>query len=452
MRRYSIFGVVGLGLLLISIAGSSVSIAFPVLIEDFSTNLVIAGWVLTSFQLVNTVIMPLAGKISDTIGKKLTFLGCTLFFIVGSLICALSPNIYVLIVGRVVQAIGGGAFLPVCTGIVSDLFPEARQRYIGLISSIFPVGMIIGPNLGGWMVEKFSWHSIFWLNVPLGLLVLGLSAWLLQVDKNNNKAGKIDYLGSGYLFAAVAALMFALTYIGNSDNGINWPLTLLFIALCIVFFILFIRREKTTPEAIIDITLLKQKQFMAANAYNFIYGASALGVLSLIPVFLVNVYGFSVLQSGVLLSARSIGMIIMSTLTSFLMWKWGYRKPMLFGNLVITAHLIMLALHPAGNDSVWLLSAPVLMFGILGFGGLGMGCSVPAANNACIELMPDKVATITGLRGMFRNLGSTTGVAVGTVVLHKLGSDARAFAVVFIALAVIMIVTIPVIYGMPERG
>ena len=449
MRRLSIFAVVSMGLLLVSIAGSSVSIAFPVLMDDFNTNLVIAGWVLTSFQLVNTIIMPLGGKISEAIGRKITFAGCTLFFIAGSITSALAPNIYILILGRIVQAIGGGAFLPVCSGIVSDIFPEQRQRYIGLFTSIFPVGMIIGPNLGGWMVEAFGWRSIFWLNVPLCLVVLILSVWLLPADRTRSR-NSIDFTGAGLLFGSVASFMFALTEIGNGTGGINWPIVTVFAALSFGMALLFLRHEKHTQRPIVDLQLLKQRPFLAANIYNFIYGASALGIFSLVPLYLINVYHVSLLQAGVMLTARSIGMIIMSTVTSFFLVRWGYRKPMLFGNLIIAISLGLLAMRPTGVDSVAILGTSSLLFALLGVSGLGMGTSAPAANNACIELMPDKVATITGLRGMFRNLGSTTGVAVATVVIHQFSDTGMAFTVVFLSLALILLITIPAIFSMPD--
>ncbi|MBN1685166.1 MAG: MFS transporter, partial [Spirochaetales bacterium] len=167
MRRYIVFGVVGLSLLLASISHSSASVAFPVIMSDLNTTLVLAGWILTAYQLVQTIVMPLAGKLSEIFSRRASFVAYALLFTVGSILCALAPNVYLLIGARVIQAIGGGGFMPCAAGIVSDEFPEARQRYIGLFSSIFPVGAIIGPNIGGWMVEALGWRSVFWLNVPL---------------------------------------------------------------------------------------------------------------------------------------------------------------------------------------------------------------------------------------------------------------------------------------------
>ena len=179
MRRYIIFSVISLALVMYAINSSAVAVAFPVLISDYNISLVLAGWVLNAYQLASTIVMPLAGKVSEALGRKSTFMACTLLFTVGSMLCAVAPNIDLLIGFRVIQAIGGGSFLPCAAGIVNDEFPEARQRFIGLFSSIFPIGMIIGPNLGGWMIEAFGWRSIFWFNVPLGIVVLVLSQLLL---------------------------------------------------------------------------------------------------------------------------------------------------------------------------------------------------------------------------------------------------------------------------------
>ncbi len=215
MRRYLVFFVVSLALLLSSIGGSSASVAFPVMISDLQTSLIVAGFVLSAYQLVVTVVMALARKITDMLGKRAAFITFTALFSAGSVLCALAPNIYVLIGARVIQALGGGGFMPCAAGIVSDEFPENRQRFIGLFSSIFPIGMIIGPNLGGWMVQSFGWRSIFWFNVPLGVLVLAL-AWLMVPGGQKRAKTTIDSVGAGLLFGALGALMFAFTEFDSS--------------------------------------------------------------------------------------------------------------------------------------------------------------------------------------------------------------------------------------------
>jgi len=175
-RAYLFFGLAGVSLLMFSIDSTVVSVALPNMMSDLQTSLVGVGWTLTAYMLTQTAVMPLAGKLSESFGRMRVFLVCVALFTLGSLLCGIAPNIYVLIACRVIQALGGGGFLPSAAGIVAREFPTNRDRMIGLFSSIFPLGGIIGPNLGGFIVERWSWREVFLINVPIGVLVLVILA------------------------------------------------------------------------------------------------------------------------------------------------------------------------------------------------------------------------------------------------------------------------------------
>src|ERR671926_441311 len=157
-----------------SIDATVVSVALPAMMRELNTSLVWLGWTLTAYMLTQTSIMPLAGKLTETFGRMRVFLACVGLFTLGSLLCGLAPNIEVLIACRVLQALGGGGILPSAAGIVAQEFPHNRARMIGLFSSIFPIGGIVGPNLGGLIVEHWSWREVFLINVPIGVLVLAI--------------------------------------------------------------------------------------------------------------------------------------------------------------------------------------------------------------------------------------------------------------------------------------
>ena len=450
MRRYFVFSAICLALGLYAISGSAVAVAFPVITEKFQTSLLLAGWVLSAFQLVSTIVMPLAGKVSELFGRKATFMVCTLLFTAGSLLSAIAPNIGWLIGFRIIQGIGGGGFLPCAAGIVSDEFPESRQRFIGFFTTIFTVGMIIGPNLGGWMVETFGWQSIFWFNVPLGLVILVLLQILLRSGEKLNTNSSIDYRGAWLLFGSVLAFMLVLTALGNAGSGLMWLLAGGLFAVSIWLMAAFIRQERRANEPIINLELLKKRPFMAANIYNTIYGLTALGVPSLIPLYAVSIYKMSILESGFIMSARSLAGIIISTITAISLVKWGYRWPLLIGSLAGGLGLFLLAFQPTGvTIGTFHLGVTPLLLIILGILGVSHGISTPASSNACIELMPEKVATITGLRGMFRQLGSTMGIAIGTLLVHSITSAQQAFFTLMFASAVILLISIPSIFAMP---
>jgi EmrB/QacA subfamily drug resistance transporter len=419
------------------------------MMTSFNTSLILAGWVLSVNQLIGTAAMPVAGKASDIFGRKSIFIVSLSLFTVGSLLCALAPNIGTLILFRAIQALGMGGLMPSASGIVADYFPNSRQQMLGLFTSIFPVGQIIGPNLGGWLVEVFGWRSIFWINVPLGIIVIVAAVWLLK--KGAGQEAKLDLVGTGLFSGSLFALMVGLSEIGNQETSTPMLLIMALFAASIGLMVIFVFRERKVKDPIIDMAILTKKPFLAANIYNFVYGACVLGIMSLVPLYGVSVYSLSTLQSGLILTPRSIGMILMSTVTSISLPRWGYRWPMVFGTIVTIVTFIMLGIEFNGVNIAGLgVSNIVLLSAFLLLLGLGMGTAAPAANNACIELMPDRVATIIGIRGMFRQCGGAIGIALSTLVLHNVGTIADGFRFVFLGASFFMALTIPFIFIMPK--
>ena len=167
-QPWTFFGLTALTVLMVAIDSTIVAVALPTLVRDLDTTLVLAAWTITAYALAQTVMLPMAGKLAEQFGQMRVFVTCVSLFTIGSLLCALAPNIYVLIACRIVQAIGGGGLFPAATGLVAQKFPQTRSRMIGLFASIFPIGGILGPNLGGFIIEQFGWRQTFMINVPLG--------------------------------------------------------------------------------------------------------------------------------------------------------------------------------------------------------------------------------------------------------------------------------------------
>ncbi|MDO8567826.1 MAG: MFS transporter [Dehalococcoidales bacterium] len=453
MRRYLVFAVVCLALMLASIGNFSAAVALPVIMSDLNTTIILAGWVLAGYGLVQTMAMPLAGKLSEMLGNRIMFLLSALFFTTGSVLSALAPDINLLIGARAIQAIGGGSIMPCAAGIVSDNFPDKRQRYIGLFSSVLPIGMIVGPNVGGWLAEAFGWRAIFWMNVPIGVALAVLTLILLPGDRKSNTKPNIDFIGAGLLFSSLFAVMFGLTELGHVREGVPWEVGALLIALGVVLIYPFLRWEGRAKEPIIDLQLLTDRPFLAANIFNLVYGMCTLSIRALIPLYAVILYKMSTLESGMIMTPWPAVMMGTSIIASFSLPKWGYRWPMLAGVLFVAVALVLLAMEPHGVKigALELGVTPVLAL-IIGLCGIGNGVASPAANNACIELLPDKVATISGLRAMFRNLGSAMGVAIAVVVLDTMGNGQQAFRVVLLSFAGLIFITIPTILIMPVNA
>jgi EmrB/QacA subfamily drug resistance transporter len=451
VTKYIVFTVTSLSFLLVAISGTTVSVAFPIITSSFNVSLILAGWVLSVNQLAATAIMPLAGKAGDIFGGKLTFLISIAVFTIGSLLGAIAPNIEFLIAARFIQAIGMGSFLPLGTAIVSDQFPDSRQQAIGLFTSIMPIGMIIGPNIGGWLVDAFGWRSVFWLNIPLGVIVFIASFFLLK--PGGKEKGQLDLAGAGLFTGSLSALLIALSDIGSNPGRSSWLLPGLLFAVAIVLMLIFIRREGRIESPIIDLQLLKKRPFLAANIFNLLYGASVLGIMSFIPLYATSLYGMSTLESGLILTPRSVGTMAASIVTSISLPKWGYRWPMLTGTGIMVLSLFLLGINLTGINVLGIhLSGTMILLTIMFLSGVGMGVTAPAANNACIELMPNRIATITGVRGMFRQSGSAISIAVTSLILQNFSDMNYGFSVVYFGLAAILVISAPLVFAMPKAA
>jgi EmrB/QacA subfamily drug resistance transporter len=450
MRRYLIFAAAGLSLFMYSIDSTAVAVAFPNFIRDFGTNVLWAGWTLSIYMVAVTSVMPLMGNLSDTFGRKQVYLGSLVLFTASSLACGLAPNIYSLVAFRFLQGVGGASFLPTAAGIVSDQFPEHRQQAIGMFSSIFSIGGIVGPNLGGWIVSRFSWRYIFYINLPIGLGLLVLIVLLLPAAPPH-KQPHIDIRGAGYFFGAILFMMLGLNHLAETFTAASAAEAAALLCASGAFILLFARQERQEPNPILDLTLLRSRPFLAANLYNLMIGAGIFGVVSFIPLYATSVHHLSTLMSGIILTPRSVGVICSSTVTSFFLQRWGYRKPMLWGLGIMAVFTVLL-----GDDrfTVWRWlhlswGVPEMLAVLIMLTGIGLGIALPASNNACIELMPSKVATITGLRGMFRYVGGALGISATTFILHACATPAAGFRITFVTFGLVLFATVPCVFLMP---
>jgi EmrB/QacA subfamily drug resistance transporter len=448
-RRYLIFGIVALTILMMAMNITVVVVALPEIAEGLNSSLSWVGWILTGFQLAMAVSMPLAGGLGDQFGRKRMFLIAVALFTVSALGAGLSSNIALLIMFRIIMAVGGGAFFPIAAGIISEEFPNHRAQAIGLFSSIFPIGAIIGPNLGGILIQALSWRWAFFINVPVGVLVFALSIFLLRQSESHVQH-HLDVKGAMLLGSSILTFMLALTLLGG-DYGVPKPIIWSLLPAGGLIIALFWRHERRVIEPIIDLDLLRMRPFAASNVFNIFFGAFVFGAFAFIPLFTVMVFGFSTLESGVVLTGRGIGMGIASTATSlFLLKRFGYRSLITLGMLAVAVSLAWLGVSPNTKvilgfhfSDFWLLTV------ILSLSGIGLGIVNPPSNNAGIEIMPSKVSSITGLRGMFRSVG---GVISTTIILYLLSvydDQGDGLRDIFLVMALLTLITIPLILLMP---
>jgi EmrB/QacA subfamily drug resistance transporter len=467
-RRWIFFGLAGLTLLMFSIDSTIVAVALPTLISDLHTNLVWAGWTLTAYALTQTVMMPLVGKLAEQFGQMRVFLICVFMFTLSSLLCGLAPNIYVLIGCRVLQALGGGGFLPSCTGIVAEQFPETRSRMVGLFASIFPIGGILGPNVGGAIIENFGWREIFLINVPIGILVVAMLLRQARAPKATAEESPIrttaeaiparkparrtvDVLGTLLFATTVVGLLLALTLLGDDPGLIRTPIFWLMVVGSAALLGVFIWHERRAKDPVIDLSLVARHPFGVVNLYNLLTGACTMGFFSFVPYYVSVQYQMGPMESGAILTPRSLVMIVVSTSTSFFLLKLGYRLPMLAGIACVIGTLFILG---QGLSSVALGPVEVGTLGILLFvmslSGVGMGLLVPSSNNAGLDLLPQRAAVISGIRGLFRSTGGVIGTAIIVLWLELSPDKAAGMRTIFTALAFLMLATMPLVLLIPD--
>ncbi|HSW58865.1 MAG TPA: MFS transporter [Dehalococcoidales bacterium] len=451
-RAITTFVVVSLALLMASIDMSIVAVSLPHIMRDLNTSLAWTSWIMTGAQLSQCIMMPIIGKLSDDWGRKRLFLIAAIIFTLSSLAAGFAPNIYVLIIFRVLQGLSGGAFLPSATGIISDAFGERRATYIGLFASIFPIGGIIGPNLGGFLVDSLSWRWTFYINVPIGILLIILGYIIFPKGKISATRRGIDFKGAGLFAGAIIAILYAVTHWANNPQS-SGLITWILLSAGIVLLFLFYRHENRAVNPMIDLQLLRWRPFFAANLYNFVYGAVVFGIFAFIPYYSALYYDMTAAQTGLVLTPRSIAMVVMAALCSFLLIKFRYRLPMITGTVLSAASLFILG---QGFKNMTLagqvLPDMVLMMMIMALGGIGMGIANPAANNAILDLVPDKVASVTGMRGMFRISGGILGTAGVVLTLSFYQDKALGLQHIAIFYGVMLLLLIPLIYLIPDNA
>jgi EmrB/QacA subfamily drug resistance transporter len=444
-RRKLIFAIVSIGLFMASVDQTIVATALPAIERELHSSINWSGWTISIYALGQVIAMPMAGKISDMYGRKKVFLVSAAIFTLASLCCGFASNITVLLIARFIQALGGGAFMPSATGIVSDHFGEQRDRAVGMFTSIFPIGGIVGPVVGGLFVSYWSWRGIFLVNVPIGIALIALTAKFIPASATR-PASRIDVTGILLLAGLLTTGMFGITYLGSGNVPFYSPVFLGCIATAVLMGFAFVRHSRTFAAPFVPHQLLRGRGFGIMNLINYLYGAAALGFAALVPLYAADRYGIPALASGTLLTARAVGMIAVAGVAALALRRTGYRWPMIGGFVILAGGLVMMSLSAPISPYAWLAIGA-------GLTGFGMGLSVPASNNASLQLAPDQVAAIAGLRGMFRQSGAITAVSVTTAVIARSapGQAGIMQAHVLLVFAGILLLMLPLVRFVPEH-
>src|SRR5947209_9320965 len=360
------------------------------------------SWVFSAYLLTSTTTGPIYGKLADLFGRKPVFLFGTAVFLIGSAACGAAQSMEQLIIFRAIQGLGAGAVLPIVLTIIGDIFPlEERARVQGLFSGVWGLSSIVGPALGGVIVDHFSWRWVFYINIPFGLL----SAFLLIITLKENverKQRSIDYLGTLTLTFGIIALLFALL-----RGGVTWAWTSLpslgLFALAVVLIALFLFQETRASEPILPLTLFSNRIIAISSIGGVVLGVVLFGVTSYVPLFVQGVKGGTATSAGITLGPLLVAWPIAATLSGKMVIRYGYRVTAVLGMVLATLGTGMVTLFTTETTLPFIVIAMAMI-------GSGLGFSSTAFILSVQNAVPWKLRGVATASTQFtRTIGGTIG-------------------------------------------
>lgn len=402
-RKWYVLAAVAMGIFLATIDGSIVNVALPTLVGVFQAEFHLVEWVVLSYLLVVTTLMLSVGRLGDMIGKKQLYNAGMIIFTAGSVLCGLAPGVYWLIGFRVLQAIGAVMMMALGTAILTEAFPaRERGKVLGIGGSVVSIGIVAGPVLGGILIESLSWHWIFFVNLPIGIIG-AVMVHRFVPDLKPAGGQRFDYWGAMTLFVSLTAFSLALTL--GQQEGFDQPFIVSLLAAWAVFLILFLVVEWNSSEPMVDLRLFKNALFSVNLITGFITFIAIAGTIILMPFYLENVLGYSTRSVGLLLAIVPVAMGLIAPVAGSLSDRFGTRPITVVGLGVLVV----------GYYSVSTLSTDTTALGyVLRFLpiGLGMGIFQSPNNSAIMGSVPrTRLGVASGLLSMTRTLGQTVGIA-----------------------------------------
>ena len=362
-------------------------------------------WVVSAFLLTSTIATPLYGKLSDMYGRRRLITISIGVFLAGSVLCGLAQSMTQLILFRALQGAGAGGLVVLAQAIIGDMVsPRERGRYQGLFTSVFALSSLAGPLIGGALTTYLSWRWIFYVNLPLGAVALGLIMTGLSASTNTRRR-RIDYLGAGLLTVATTSLLLLF----SMGADIERPLPIVVLAVVAALSGCgFVRRERRVAEPLFDLELYRNRTFVVGAVTTATMAFALFAALVLLPVYLQLVLGRSPIQAALIITPQIIGMVLSSFIGGRAVTAHGRIKPFLLAGVALEA----LALAGLVADSA--LTAPVWAFAAVSFVlGLGMGMGMPNAVTAVQNaIRREQMGVATGALGFVRSLGGAAGVAL----------------------------------------
>ncbi|GIV94575.1 MDR family MFS transporter [Chloroflexus aurantiacus] len=394
-----------LGLFLSALDQTIVSTALPRIVADLQ-GIELIGWVSTSYLLASTAMVPIYGKLSDIYGRKYVLLFGIVVFLLGSLLCGLAADMTQLVVFRGLQGFGAAALTSTAFAIPADLFaPAERARYMGLFGAVFGLSSVVGPFIGGLLTDNLSWHWVFFVNLPLGVIALGfIVAKLPRLHSGLMPA--IDYAGAATLLLTVIPFLLALT-LDKNDYPWTSPLILSMFAISAVGLVLFLLIERRAESPILPLHLFRIPTFTLTALIGVTVGATLFAAIFFLSLYLVNVLGVSATAAGTTLIPLTLSLVVGAMVSSQIVQRTGNYKWVIIAGMAIIVGSLWWLTTLTPDTSIWMVRLRMIAL------GLGLGPSMPILNLAMQNAVPrTDLGAATASRQFFQQIGQVVGSAV----------------------------------------
>jgi EmrB/QacA subfamily drug resistance transporter len=412
-RKLATLAITSIGFFMVLLDASIVTVALPTIQSSLHARLLDLQWVVDAYTLPFAVLLLAAGTLGDRFGRKRLFLAGLVVFTAGSALCGVAPSLAWLIAGRVLQGAGGAALSPGSLALLAAAFTDPRERAqaIGLSSGVSGIGIAAGPLLGGLLIQASGWQAIFFVNLPIGLIVLLFGARVLA-ESRNPQARRLDLPGQALAIAALTALTYAL--IEGQSQGWTSALIVGLFAATALLLLAFVLVEARQREPVLPLDLFRNATFSAANTAAFVVGFALLGTVFFIAQYFQEVQGYSPLGSGTRSLPNTVGMFIVAPLAGRLTARYGPRIPVTLGALLAGSALLLLTRLDATTPyaAIWWN---------LALSGVGFGFMLsPIAAAVLAATPPNRAGLGSSVVNATRQIGSVFGVALlGAIVVAQ---------------------------------
>ncbi|HMJ26156.1 MAG TPA: DHA2 family efflux MFS transporter permease subunit [Pyrinomonadaceae bacterium] len=394
---------------------SVANVALPHIAGNLSATPEEATWVLTSYLVSNAIILPAANWLGRFFGRKRFLIGCIVIFTLSSAVCGAAGSLGMLIVARIAQGAGGGALQPIAQAVLMESFPVEKR---GSAMAVFGLGVvvapIIGPTLGGWITDNYSWRWIFYINIPIGILAIFMARTFIEDPPyiRDQRPPRIDYIGFGLMATALGALQLVLDK-GQEEEWFASSLITWVVILSVAATIAFVIWELRSPDPIVDLRVLLNRNFAVGTSLMVVMGIVLYGTIALLPLFLQTLLGYPAVASGMAVSPRGLGAIVSMLIVGRLIGKIRSRYLIMFGFTVLgyaTYQFSNINLEISMSSIVW----PSIISGFaMGF------IFVPLTTMALGTLTNEQMGNASGVFNLMRNTGGSLGIATVTTLLAR---------------------------------